>query len=167
MFRDDEDYCRYLSLLKKLIKEIPVRLYAYCLMPNHYHLFLRQDADVPAYKIPERLFSCYVKRYNRRYHRHGRLMASPLQHRLVDNLPYMLELCRYIHRNAMKAGLVDSPEKWPYANYAEWLGLRHGTLFHDEILRNHFDSADEYRAFVMKKADIPDEKLRVILIDYA
>ena len=57
-------------------------------------------------------------------------------------------LCRYIHRNPVKARLVAEPEDWVFSNYRDWIGLRDGTLKDDTFIRDHFSSAEEYREFV-------------------
>ncbi|MFN2187766.1 MAG: transposase, partial [Candidatus Promineifilaceae bacterium] len=53
-------------------------------------------------------------------------------------------LCRYIHANPVKDGIVHNVEDWPYSNYLEWIGLRHGSLVDRNFIEGVFGSADNY-----------------------
>ena len=61
---------------------------------------------------------------------------------------HLLHLCRYIHANPVKDGLVADPAEWSYSNYLEWIGERAGTLVDREFVRAHFPAPELYRAFV-------------------
>jgi len=58
------------------------------------------------------------------------------------------QLCRYIHANPVKDGLVEHLEEWPYSNYLEWIGLRQGTLVDRDFIADTFPDAIEYEEFV-------------------
>jgi putative transposase len=60
-----------------------------------------------------------------------------------------VHICRYIHYNPVKAGLAKFPQEWPYSNYADWIGMRSGTLKDDNFILDHFSSPDDYIHFVM------------------
>jgi len=60
-----------------------------------------------------------------------------------------VHICRYIHYNPVKAGLSKFPQEWPYSNYADWIGLRSGTLKNDNFILDHFSSPDGTIHFVM------------------
>ena len=71
---------------------------------------------------------------------------------------YLLHLCRYLHANPVKDGLVAQPSDWPYSNYLEWVGLRSGALVDQEFIGRHFQSAAEYTEFVaeyLRTRDLP------------
>jgi len=61
----------------------------------------------------------------------------------------LLHLCRYVHANPVKHGLVSHVEDWPYSNYLEWIGLRAGTLVDLEFMREHLPAVQDYRQFVL------------------
>lgn len=146
LFRGPDDYLLLLRSLKVFLKKYNVTVFAYCLMPNHFHFLLRQDDEKPAYKLINTLFSSYVQIFNKQNNRKGRLLRSPLNHVQVDNDLYFIYLCQYIHYNPVKAGLVSRAEDWPYSNYREWIGMRNGSLFHPQMRDKYFDSSEEYRA---------------------
>ena len=121
---------------------------AYCLLPNHYHFLVRQQGDYPAGLIPQRIFNSYSKAYNRRYEHSGTLFEGRYQAVHVVKESHLRQLCRYIHANPLKHGVVDDLEKWPYSNYLEWIGLRPGELVDHEFVDTFFPNRSDYREFV-------------------
>ena len=71
MFREEENYLFLLRRVKKYASAFDITVVAYCLMPNHYHFLLRQDDQVPAGRLPQRVFNSYTKAFNKRYDPHG------------------------------------------------------------------------------------------------
>ncbi|MCK4340046.1 MAG: transposase, partial [Candidatus Cloacimonetes bacterium] len=124
LFYKKDDYIWFLKRFKKKIVLYPATVFAYCLMPNHFHFLIRQDSDKPIYKIFNDSLSAYVKHYNYKYKRKGTLFEGHLQHKNVNNEKYLLYLCQYIHFNPKKAGLVDNLEDWKFSNFLEWIGKR-------------------------------------------
>ena len=127
IFREDENYLFVLRQVKKYARELNVAVIAYCLLPNHYHFFLRQDGQQPAGLLPQLVFNSYTKAFNKRYERSGTLLEGRYKAIPVDKEGYLLHLCRYIHANPMRHGLASQLEEWPYSNYPEWMGLRDGS----------------------------------------
>ena len=158
LFREKDDYLQFLQLFKKVIRSVPALVYAYCLMPNHFHFLLRQNCEVPLYRIFNKVLSPYVQKFNLKYHRRGSIFAHPLQSKLVTNNKQIITLCMYIHLNPVKAKLVQEPEDWEYSNYSEWVGTRKGVLFDDAILKEYFTNINEYietiREYKQKICDI-------------
>jgi hypothetical protein len=82
------------------------------------------------------------------------------QARHVTNDAYLPHLCRYIHANPVKDGMVAHPEDWPYSNYAEWIGTRDGKLVDAAFVRKHFPNPADYAAFVidyLRTRRLPEE----------
>jgi len=117
MFREEENYLFLLRRVQKYASALDITVVAYCMMPNHYHFLLRQDDQVPAGRLPQRVFNSYTKAFNKRYDRTGTLFEGPFKAIHVDQDRYLLHLCRYIHANPVKHGLVSDLEQWPYSNY--------------------------------------------------
>jgi putative transposase len=149
IFREEENYLFLLRRVKEYAGVLDVAIIAYCLMPNHYHLLVRQDGEEPAGRLPQRVFNSYTKAFNRRYGRTGTLFEGPFKAIHVDRDGYLLHLCRYIHANPVKHGLVSELGQWPYSNYLEWVGAREGTLVDRAFAREHFPVAGLYRQFVL------------------
>jgi len=128
IFFREENYAYFLKLMKKYLLGNGIAVIAYCLMPNHYHFLLRLDAEVDLSEVLARLFRAYVLAVNKQQERSGTLFEGRFQDVHVDREGYLPHLCRYIHANPVKAGLVTDPDDWPYSNYPEWVGERPGKL---------------------------------------
>ena len=149
IFREADNYRFLLRRVKQYTRGLNVTVVAYCLMPNHYHLLLRQDGLEPAGRLPQRVFNSYTKAFNNRYDRTGTLFEGPFKAIHVDRESYLLHLCRYIHANPVRHRLVSDLERWPYSNYLEWIGVRDGELVDRAFVRDSFPVAGTYRQFVL------------------
>lgn len=102
----------------------------------------------------------YTKVINKRFERVGPLFQGTFQAKLIESQSHLLHLCRYIHANPVKDGLVDSPDNWTYSNYLEWIGERDGTLVDRSFVRETFNTSVEYTQFVnddLKTGNLPNE----------
>jgi putative transposase len=148
LFYDDQDYNFFLIAFSNHLRITPATVIAYCLMPNHYHFLLRQDDEDKIYRIFNYSFISYARYYNRKYERKGHIFRSPLQHKIVDNPTYLLQLCKYIHLNPVYAGIVDNPKEWEYSNYKEWINERTSNFFSKEIRQKYFPRTIDYITYV-------------------
>ena len=126
IFVDDEDRASFLARLAPLVTQSRAGLYAWALIPNHFHLLLRTGA-VPLSSLVRRLLTGYVGGFNRRHRRAGHLFQNRFKSILVEDDPYLLSLVRYIHLNPLRAGLVGTIEEldtYPWAGHAVLLGTR-------------------------------------------
>jgi putative transposase len=144
IFVEERNYVYLLRLLKKVAAECDVMVVAYCLLPNHYHWLLRQDGENAAGKVPTRAFGSYTQAFNRAYERTGTLFEGPYKALPVDSDAYFVNLCSYIHLNAVHHGLVETPDAWPYSNYLEWIDKRPGKLIDRDLVRQYFASPQAY-----------------------
>jgi REP-associated tyrosine transposase len=101
--RDREDFC---SRLGDLALETETAIYAWCLIPNHFHLLLR-SGSAPLSAFMRRLLTGYAVAFNRRHRRTGHLFQNRFKSIVVEEEPYLLELVRYIHLNPVRARLVS------------------------------------------------------------
>ena len=122
---------------------------AYCLMPTHYHFFVRQDGDKAAGMLPQFIFNSYSKAYNKLYAHSGTLFETRYKAKQIEQDEYLRHLCRYIHTNPVKDGLAVAPELWPYSNYLECIGKRPGTLVDQHFIQEHFSTPENYKTFVL------------------
>ncbi len=128
IFLDDDDYASFDRRLKECANRYDVQVLVYCLMPNHYHLILSQGTGGSIASMMHALTTSVAKRFNIRYCRSGHLFQGPYRcKRLVSN-EYFTHVARYIHINAVVAGLADRPEDWKYSNYATLVGRDEGYL---------------------------------------
>jgi REP element-mobilizing transposase RayT len=121
IFRDDGDRADLLATLAATLKHCEAQLFAYCLMGNHYHLVVRtRKPNLSA--LMHRINSSYSMRFNRRYGLCGSLFEPRFKSLLVDHESYLLQVCRYVDLNPVRAGLVDSPEQWRWSSYRAHAG---------------------------------------------
>ena len=123
-------------------------------MPNHYHFLLRQDDDTPLNIPIAFLFNGYTKAVNKRYNRTGTLFEGPFKSIEVEDVNYLLELCRYIHRNPIDDELVEKIEDWEFSNYLEWIGKRNGSLVDLKFRDKYFSDASSYESYVINYKSI-------------
>lgn len=148
IFREPRNYEFVLRSLKLYCSRFRVPPIAYCLMPNHYHLLLRQDGDFPARLVPHRVFNSYSKAFNRRYGHSGTLFQGNYRVVHVQRDEHLLHLWRYIHANPVKDGLIADVALWPHSNYLEWVGERPGALVDRAFVAEWFPAPEDYRAFL-------------------
>jgi len=120
VFHKSGDYHAFRTLLSTACRRIPMRVLAYCLMPNHFHLALWPQADGDLSRWMQWVLTAHVRRYHRHYGSsghvwQGRFKAFPIQ---ADG--HLLTVLRYIERNPVRAGLVARAEDWPWSSAKEW-----------------------------------------------
>lgn len=145
IFFSDENYSYCLRLIGKYSEIFHISVIAYCLMPNHFHLILRQNSEKSISDLMRLVFNAYVQAVNRQIGRTGTLFEGRFKHILIDKDNYILHLCRYIHLNPVKAELVAAPGEWRFSNYNEWVGKRNGKLVDHDFISSYFKNPQEYR----------------------
>ncbi len=121
IFWDDRDRERFLGYLETSVLRYKANIHVYCLMSNHYHLFL-STPDGNLSQIMRHINGGYTTYYNKRHNRAGHLFQGRYKAILVDADPYAGELSRYIHLNPVRAGIAGEPEKYPWSSYAAYIG---------------------------------------------
>ena len=118
IFHKDGDYAAFVKLLRQAGERTPVRLLAYCLMPNHFHLALwpQGDGDLSDYMMW--LLTAHVRRYHEHYHSSGHVYQGRFRSFPVQDDDHLLTLLRYIERNPVRAGLVERAEDWRWSSAA-------------------------------------------------
>jgi putative transposase len=117
-----------------------VKLLAYCLMPNHFHLFLYQKDRHNIERFMRSLVTRYSMYFNKKYKRVGSLFQGAYKSILIQDEQYFLHLSRYIHLNPLEytKNLVLA-----YSSYAEYLGLRKTSWIHTEKILAFFGKASK------------------------
>lgn len=148
LFVEDEDYRDFLGRLGKNARIFRITPVAYCLMPNHFHLLVRQDSDASAGTAVQYTCNGYAQSLNSRYDHNGTLFQGRFQRILVDNDEYLRHLCRYIHTNPVKNGFAPQADLWPYSDFMDWIGVRRGTAVEKDFIAGLFGSPEAYVRFV-------------------
>jgi putative transposase len=118
VFHKDGDFAAFVTLLRDAGERLPMRLLAYCVMPNHFHLALwpRQDGDLSAYMMW--LLTAHVRRYHQHYHSSGHVWQGRFKAFPIADDDHLLTVLRYVERNPIRAGLVARAEEWPWSSAA-------------------------------------------------
>jgi REP element-mobilizing transposase RayT len=138
IFRDDADREEFLSVLSSVVERFQWRLYAYCLMDNHYHLMV-ETPKANLSKGMRQLNGVYTQRVNRRHRRVGHVFQGRFKAIVVDRQAYLLELSRYVVLNPVRARMVKDPARYRWSSYRASAGLEDLPAFLDALtLLAHF-----------------------------
>jgi len=124
-----------------------VSILAYCIMPNHFHILLRQEVNAGISTYMQRLTLSFVRYYNIKYNQRGHLFESGFKSVLIESENQLLHVSRYIHLNPTTAKLVADPLKYKYSSLQYYVhGGEKLPLYFDNVLRSK--SREHYRNFV-------------------
>jgi REP element-mobilizing transposase RayT len=121
IFKDDGDRKCFLDVLASVVEESNWLCHAYCLMENHYHLIL-ETPEANLSRGMRQLNGVYTQRHNRRHGSGGHLFQGRFKAILVGRENYLLELCRYVVLNPVRAGLVKTAEEYAWSSYRATAG---------------------------------------------
>jgi len=120
--RDDLDCLDFFRWLSPIVFEQTWRVVTYCLMTNHYHLLMRPSES--GFAAGMQLLNCgHARRMNRKHGRTGHLFRNHYSWRPIQSDAHLLETCRYIVLNPVRAGLCKAPDDWPWSSYRATVDL--------------------------------------------
>jgi REP element-mobilizing transposase RayT len=126
LFQMEADCEDFLTRLADLCKEGGIQVYAWALMPNHFHLLLQTGRQALAASM-RKLLTGFAVNFNRRHKRYGHLLQNRYKSIVCEEEPYLLELTRYIHLNPLRAGLVEDLaglRDYPWSGHAVLMGRK-------------------------------------------
>jgi len=163
IFPTTKDYEIFLRVLREAIDLWGIRISAYCLMSNHYHLLI-QTPQGNISRCMRHINGVYTQRYNRLHRCDGQLFRGRYKSILVDQDSYLLELIRYIHRNPLRAGMVNNLKEYAWSSYNGYLSTaKKWDWLHKDFILSLFSSyktkaRQSYRRFMEQEdsAEIHD-----------
>ena len=144
MFVEPRDCSAFLHMLSQIKQQRPFHLYAFCLMPQHFHLALEvQNAPLPA--LMQKLLVRYVKYFNRANQKGGRLLASRYHAILCQKSLFLKELVRYIHLHPIRSKIAKNLKDWPWSSHHNYLnpGLIKRALVDKDVFLEQFHKNPE------------------------
>ena len=133
IFGNEDDYAAFLRLFGQTQEAAPMRVLAYCLLSNHWHLLLWPEKDGQLAAFMQRLTTTHVRRWH--LHRHsvgrGHLYQGTYKSFPVQDDEHFYAVCRYAERNALRANLVGRAEEWRWCSLAQ----RQGRQLLEETVR--------------------------------
>ena len=132
VFHKDQDYEAFIDLMKKAKARYAVKIFAYCLMPNHFHMVVVPIQAEELNKGMQWLMTSHVRRYHRRYGTSGHIWQGRFKSFIIQEDNHLLTVLRYVEGNPVRAGLVNSATDWLWSSHREAIGER-SRLLVDEI----------------------------------
>jgi len=134
----------------QIIKGRYVELIAFCLIPNHFHLILKETQEHGIARYMQRVLNGYTKYYNTKYEVSGHLFQGPYKAVHVEDNDQLLYLSTYIHRNVMELQQWKNKwQKYEWSSYLDYIGEnRWDKLLSTELILGQFKAASEYEEFV-------------------
>ena len=150
IFLSDNDYYFFLRKLNYLKKKYDHSIYAYCVMPNHFHISI-QTRKTPISKIMSSLSTSYSMYFNRTYSHFGPVFQNRFKSILIESNSYFLKLSQYIYLNPVKAKLVSDPKLYRFSSIREVLGKEPLNYLDQDIVRligETKESQKEYERYI-------------------
>lgn len=139
IFHSHQDYETFLSLQRKYFNTYDtLQLYAWCLMPNHFHYLVKtgaQPEDLP--KLMQRFMTSYVIYFNAKYKQVGRLFQSRYKSKLLKNTKAVKTVYQYIKNNPVEALLCRRQEDYKWL----WFGELPFTIFEKELVEKEMEKS--------------------------
>lgn len=157
---DDRDRATVLTLLGHVIDRFGWLCHAYCLMDNHYHLLI-ETPQPNLSRGMRQLNGRYTQAFNRRHHRIGHLFQGRFTAILVEKEAHLLELCRYVVLNPVRAKVVTHPRLWTWSSYRGTAGETTGPVWLStewilaQFGKRHREAQFRYRQFVAEGREGP------------
>jgi putative transposase len=153
VFKDISDRTLFLDILSKVNKRYNWLCHCYCLMDNHYHAVI-ETLDGNLSEGMRQLNGIYTQTFNKRHNRVGHVFQGRYKSILIQKESHLLEVCRYVVLNPVRAGAVKAPKEWEWSSYRATVGINkgHSCLTREWILGQFGNKRREaerrYREFV-------------------
>lgn len=140
-----------------------VEVFAYCLMPNHFHLILKQLIDNGITMLMRKVANSYSHYLNLKSKRIGPLFQGRFKNVLIENDEQLVHLSRYVHLNPVVARLVLRPENYPWSSFREYLDLdeQKEKICDSRLVLDNFKSRQSYETFVYDQVSYAKELDRI------
>jgi len=163
IFLDAKDYKNFLDIMREACRTYQVKITAYCLMKNHYHLLVHTPkANLPSFM--RQINSVYTQIFNKKYNQDGSLFKGRYKSVVVQEGSYLLRLIKYIHTNPLKAGLVEKLSDYNYCSHKEFiLDKEFDWLKFRDVLKSQFGNVTNVKQAYIEFMDKVDEELDVYL----
>jgi REP element-mobilizing transposase RayT len=151
IFYSDADREDWLAIFAQVCERFNWRCHAWCLMDNHYHLLV-ETAEANLSQGMRQLNGVYTQHTNRRHQRVGHVFQGRYKAILVQKEAYLLELCRYVVLNPIRANMVNHISDWQWSSYLMMLGqLNAPQWLETDWILAHFSAGNRAQAIQQYK----------------
>lgn len=119
VYHNARDYKAFITLMRLACERVPMRILAYCLMPNHFHLVLWSYVDGDISRWMHWLLTAHTKRHHRIRRSSGRIWQGRFKAFPIQQDRHLLTVLRYVERNPLRANLVRSAVDWNWSSLAQ------------------------------------------------
>jgi putative transposase len=136
-----------------------VEIYSYCIMPNHFHLLLKQLKEFGISKMIRNIEGAFVRYFNLRHDRKGPLFESMFKAIRIESEEQFLHVSRYIHLNPSSSFIVkiEESENYPWSSLPEYIRRRPNNFIDKDLIIKLAGGAEKYKKFVYDHADYQRE----------
>lgn len=164
IFFSDSDYSFFLDVLQEAKAKHPCLVYAYCLMPNHFHLLLQPRDEHNVSLLIKLIGAKYVRYINKTNNRSGTLWQGRFKCSLIEQELHFINCLRYIEMNPVRSGIVKFPEQYRWSSYRfRAMGEKNPVLDFDpwyiSLSDNPSDRQARYRHYFADT--LPDSTLKL------
>ena len=182
VFLDNQDYRMFLYYLKVYLQDpkelldkypqLPLRLqaknltnqiflFAYCLMPNHFHLLLQQTTKDAISKFMKQLLNAYTFYFNKKYERTGAIFEGRYKATRVLSDDLLVHITRYIHLNPTVAKLASDPRDYEWSSQRDYLTDKNKSIVCTKTVLSFFRTINDYQKFVEDQIEYAKELARI------
>lgn len=124
IFRCDEDFIKFLTIISNNLEKYGISIYHYCLMPGHFHFLLKAKQAIHLPKFMQGILRLYAWHYRKKYGTVGPLYQNRYKSFFIGKESYLLECARYIERNPLRSGIVHDLKRYPWNSFSYYaIGL--------------------------------------------
>lgn len=136
-----------------------LKILAFCIMPNHYHLLVKSDELSKLSRYIQIVENSFTRYYNLTHKRKGPLWQSRFKHVNIRTNAQLLHVSRYIHLNPTSSSLVENPEDWEYSSYRAY--IKESSVLFEDWSDIHFRSTYKYKKFNEDRKDFQRKLKRI------
>ena len=161
IYLNDDDRKLFLETISEMSERFEVDIFAYVLMSNHYHLLVRTHRT-NLKKAMQWFGTTYTRRFNNRNFKKGHLFQGRYKSILIQNDAYLMQLSCYIHRNPLRAGLVNRLADYRWSSYRYYAyKANHISWLNTDLILSQFNGKDSYKAYREKVQKYSEEDAKI------
>ncbi|MCG2693913.1 transposase [Candidatus Parcubacteria bacterium] len=174
IFLDKDDYKFFITRLRqnlypdellKRIDPLPLgsfTLFAYSLLPNHFHIILRQNKNTPSSHLLTRICTSYSMYFNKKYERVGHVFQGRFKQKIIEKDSYLLWLSAYIHQNPRLHKITENIREYNWSSYKDYLWRNNpDNICQTNFILEMFKSPEEYHNFVENNYNVLEKNKKI------
>jgi putative transposase len=156
VFKNNDDYIYFMDLIKRFKLDHSFDLFHYCLMPNHVHMLIKINKDSDFSRFMKRINLAYFHHYRNRYGWIGYFWQDRFKNQPVGKDEYFIQCGKYIELNPVRAGIVDSPEKYRYSSFGHYADGKIDPIITDDFIYEALGSSGSEKQKAYQELVIDD-----------